>query len=65
MPLIKSATDQARTANALEMQKAGHERSQSWAAAYRMQRDMRAKRQAEGGSIKAPSALVERRNPGW
>ncbi len=63
MPLKRDASDKTRTENALEMIAAGHARDQSWAAAYRMQREMRGKRHAEGGQARAPVPRKER--PKW
>jgi hypothetical protein len=57
MPLIHSASDKARTDNALEMIRAGHSRAQSWAAAYRNQRDSR----AGGGAIQTALSLARAR----
>ena len=43
MPLNRGTSDKTRTTNALEMIASGHPRDVSWAAAYREQRDARAK----------------------
>lgn len=44
MPLTKSASNKARQQNIKEMIAAGHSPKQAEAAAYRMQREQRAKK---------------------
>ncbi len=51
MPLIKSKSKKAFRTNVREMIRAGHPRDQSLAAAYRIQREGRKRKYAEGGDI--------------
>lgn len=54
MPLIKSGSDKARSANVAAEIRAGRSRDQALAIAYRVQRDAKRKGMAAGGAAPAP-----------
>lgn len=64
MPLVKSASKQARETNIREMIDAGHDPKQAVAAAYRNQRDSRKKRLDSWARSKRkrPDAAEDRKN---